>query len=166
MQERKRCWGDGDPEMEKYHDEEWGVPVRNDNMLFERLTLEMFQAGLSWRTVLHKRKAFRNAFENFSAEKIAKFSDNDVKRLLKDSSIIRNELKIRSTIHNAQAVLKLKKENGSFKRWLDTIDPKSKNVDKEFKKHFKFMGPEIVRMFLMSVGKFENVHMKGCWKAK
>ena len=152
--------------MEKYHDNEWGVKIKDDDKLFERLSLEMFQAGLSWRTVLHKRAAFRKAFKDFSILKVANFSEKDVKRLLKDSSIIRNELKIRSTIYNAKKVLDIQKTFGSFRKWIDSLDAKDKNVYKEFKKHFKFMGPGVVESFLMSTGRIETHHMKGCWKAK
>ena len=152
--------------MEKYHDNEWGVKIKDDDKLFERLSLEMFQAGLSWRTVLHKRAAFRKAFKNFSILKVANFSKKDVKRLLKDSSIIRNELKIRSTIYNAKKVLDIQKTFGSFRKWIDSLDANDKNVYKEFKKHLKFMGPGVVESFLMSTGRIETHHMKGCWKAK
>ena len=152
--------------MEKYHDIEWGVKIKDDDKLFERLSLEMFQAGLSWRTVLHKRAAFRKAFKDFSIIKIANFSEKDVKRLLKDSSIIRNELKIRSTIYNAKKALDIQKTFGSFRKWIDSLDANDKNVYKEFKKHFKFMGPGVVESFLMSTGRIETHHMKGCWKAK
>ena len=160
----KRCWGDGDPASEKYHDEEWGMPLKGDNEFFERLSLEMFQAGLSWRTILHKRQAFRKAFANFSIKRVAGFTQRDVKRLLNDKSIIRNELKIKSVIYNAKVFLQLKAEFGSFEKWLDTIDVNDAEVYKVFKKHFKFMGPEVVKSFLMSASKIPSWHGKNCWK--
>ena len=164
--EKKRCWGDGDTLMEKYHDDEWGVPVADDNKLFERFVLEMFQAGLSWRTILHKREAFRMVFKNFSIKKIAKFNDDDIKRMLNDKSIIRNELKIKSVVHNARAIIELRKNFGSFNLWLESLDLNKKDVDKQFKAHFKFVGPEIVKSFLQSIGKVETYHSKNCWKYK
>ena len=164
MADRKRCWGDGDALLEKYHDEEWGTPLKNDDQFFERLTLEMFQAGLSWRTILYKREAFRKAFDRFSITKIANYDRKDLERLLKDKSIIRNQLKIKSAIYNAKVFIQLKKEFGSFEKWLNNIDVKDENVHKIFKKHFKFMGPEIVKSFLMSTGKIPDCHEKNCWK--
>ena len=166
MTNKQRCWGTGDPLMERYHDKEWGVPLKNDDQYFERLTLETFQACLSWRTILLKRQAFRRTFENFSISKVANYTERDVKRLLNDKSIIRNRLKINSAIYNANVFIQLKKELGSFKKWLDTIDVKDRNVHGVFKEKFKFMGPEIVRSFLMSVGKIQECHEKGCWKFK
>lgn len=164
MQNQKRCWGDGDSASENYHDYEWGQPLKTDDEFFERLTLEIFQAGLSWRTVLHKRESFRKAFQNFSVEKVSQFNERDVKNLLGDKSIIRNRLKIESAIHNAKVFLKLKKEFGSFENWLNQNNLLDKNTYKIFQKYFKFMGPEIVKMFLMSVGKIPAEHGKGCWK--
>ena len=164
--EKKRCWGDGNPLMEKYHDGEWGVPVTDDNQLFERFVLEMFQAGLSWRTILYKREAFRKAFKNFSIEKVAKFNDDDIKRMLNDKSIIRNELKIKSAVYNAGVIVVLKKNFGSFNKWLDSLDLKRKDIDKHFKTQFKFVGPKIVKSFLQSIGKVETAHSKDCWKYK
>lgn len=166
MDNKKRCWGDGDPLMEKYHDEEWGKSLENDNQYFERLTLEMFQAGLSWRTILHKRQAFRKAFENFSVAKVANYTEKDVRRLLNDKSIIRNQLKINSAVYNAKVFIQIKKVSGSFEKWLNAIDVNDRNVHKIFKQKFKFMGPEIVKSFLMSVGKIPERHFKGCWKFK
>ena len=163
ISDKKRCWGDGDSLSENYHDNEWGKPLKNDDEFFERLTLEMFQAGLSWRTILVKREAFRKAFQKFQVEKVAKFGKEDIKRLISDSSIIRNKLKIESAIHNAKVFTQIKKDHGSFGKWLSQIDATDKNVHKIFKQNFKFMGPEIVRMFLMSVGKIPS-HEKYCWR--
>jgi DNA-3-methyladenine glycosylase I len=105
MEDLQRCFGTGDPLMEKYHDEEWGVPVYDDRLLFEHLLLDSFQAGLSWRTVLHKRENFRRAFNGFDPERIAKYNDRDRARLLADAGIIRNKLKINAAITNAQVYL-------------------------------------------------------------
>lgn len=165
MPEKRRCWGDGDPVMEKYHDEEWGVKLKTDDEFFERLSLEMFQAGLSWKTILYRRESFRKAFKKFSVEKVSRFGKKDFQRLLKDRSIIRNRLKIESTIYNAKSILQIRKEFGSFRKWLSSIDTYDKNAYKEFQKRFKFMGPEIVRMFLMSTGNIPS-HEKFCWKYK
>jgi DNA-3-methyladenine glycosylase I len=117
--EKKRClWAGDDPLMRAYHDQEWGRPVHDDRILFEFLILEGAQAGLSWRTVLYKREAYRKAFHHFDARKIAAYGAPDVKRLLANAGIIRNRLKIAATIKNAQAFLRVKKEFGSFDRYL------------------------------------------------
>ncbi|MEE9161472.1 MAG: DNA-3-methyladenine glycosylase I, partial [Candidatus Neomarinimicrobiota bacterium] len=102
-----RCWGDGDPLMEAYHDDEWGTPLHDDRGLFEFLLLDNFQAGLSWRTILNKRENFRRAFHNFDAEKIARYGDKDRQRLLADAGIIRNRAKVGAAITNAQAFLEV-----------------------------------------------------------
>ncbi|UCD36820.1 MAG: DNA-3-methyladenine glycosylase I, partial [Fidelibacterota bacterium] len=113
-----RCWGDGDPLMEAYHDTEWGVPVHDDHRLFEMLLLDNFQAGLSWRTVLHKRENFRLAFSGFDASKIAAYTDKDRQRLLADAGIIRNRAKVNAAITNAQAFLQVQNEFGSFDDYI------------------------------------------------
>src|SRR5580698_1651787 len=104
----RRCFGDGDPLYERYHDTEWGFPVPDERALFELLSLEAFQAGLSWRTILGKRDAFRRAFANFDADAVARFSQDEVNRLLEDAGIVRNSAKIESTIGNARAILQLR----------------------------------------------------------
>ena len=104
----RRCWGDGDPLFERYHDEEWGFPVLDERGLFEKLCLEAFQAGLSWRTVLTKRDAFRDAFENFDPDAVARFGDAELQRLLGDRNIIRNRAKIEATLANARATVALR----------------------------------------------------------
>ena len=104
----RRCWGDGDPLFERYHDEEWGLPVLDERGLFEKLCLEAFQAGMSWRTVLTKRDAFRVAFENFDPDAVARFGDDELQRLLGDSNIIRNRAKIEATFANARATVALR----------------------------------------------------------
>jgi len=110
-------WGASDS-MKKYHDEEWGVPLHDDKKLFEFLTLEGAQAGLSWQTILNKRPAYRKAFANFDPKKVAKFTKRDVSRLLKDESIVRNRLKIEATINNAQRFLEIQREFGSFDKYI------------------------------------------------
>ena len=112
-----RCFGDGDPLYEEYHDTEWGIPVHGDEALFERLALEAFQSGLAWITVLRKRPAFRTAFAGFDPEVVARFTDEDVERLLQDASIIRNRMKIEATISNARALLALHEQG----RTLDEL---------------------------------------------
>ena len=112
---KKRCsWAVNDPLLIEYHDKEWGVPLETDDELFERMTLEIFQAGLSWRLILQKRNALRDAFADFSIERVASFTAKDVERLLKDKGIIRNRLKIESTIENARRLKKIVGEYGSF----------------------------------------------------
>lgn len=116
---KPRCWWCGeDPLYIRYHDTEWGIPLHNDRKLFELLLLEGFQAGLSWITILRKRDNFRAAFQKFDPNKIAKFTKKDVLRLMKDEGIVRNRLKIESAITNAQAFLRVKKEFGSFDKYL------------------------------------------------
>jgi DNA-3-methyladenine glycosylase I len=109
-----RCFGAGDPLYERYHDEEWGVPVRDERTLFERISLEAFQSGLSWITILRKREAFRTAFAEFDAEVVADWGDNQVERLLADAGIVRNRAKIEATLANARALRKLHHAGGSL----------------------------------------------------
>ncbi|MCH8327209.1 MAG: DNA-3-methyladenine glycosylase I, partial [Candidatus Marinimicrobia bacterium] len=118
MTEPDRCWGEGDPLMQTYHDDEWGVPLHDDRGLFEFLLLDNFQAGLSWRTILHKRENFRAAFDNFDAKKIAAYGEEKILALLQDAGIIRNRSKVRSAVTNAQAFLKIQQEFGSFDNYL------------------------------------------------
>src|SRR6478609_3984634 len=117
--ERPRCaWAGTDPAMRAYHDREWGVPVHDDRVLFEFLTLEGAQAGLSWSTILRKREGYRKAFAGFDPRKVARFGPQDVKRLMLDAAIVRNRAKIESTIANARAVLAIQEETGSFAAYL------------------------------------------------
>ncbi len=117
--EKHRCgWCKGDALYEKYHDEEWGVPIKDDELLFEFLILETFQAGLSWITILRKRENFRQAFDHFDYKKIAKYGESKIDSLLQDTGIIRNKLKIKATITNAQAYIALQKEFGSFSNYI------------------------------------------------
>lgn len=177
-----RCpWAGSSPAMIEYHDNEWGVPSRDDRHLFEMLTLEGAQAGLSWSTILNKRAGYRKAFKNFDAAKVAKFSAADVKRLMLDAGIVRNRLKIESTINNAGAVLAVKKEFGSFAKYIwsfvdDTpIDNRikstkdlpaetdvSKRISKDMKKRgFRFVGPTVIYAFMQAVG-MTNDHLINC----
>ncbi len=118
MKIRGCVWPGTDPIMLRYHDREWGVPLRNDRKLFEFMVLDAFQAGLSWRTILHKRKNFEKAFDNFDPAKIAKYTPAKIRRLLSDAGIIRNRLKINGTVKNAKAYVALKKKHGSFAKYL------------------------------------------------
>jgi len=147
----------------KYHDEQYGFPIHDDNELFARLMLEINQAGLSWETILKKEKQFRKAYDNFAIAKVAKYTEKDRERLMNDAGIIRNRLKINAAIENAKVLVKIQKECGSFKAWLASHHPKTKEEwVKLFKKHFTFTGGEIVNEFLMSIGYLEGAHTKDC----
>ena len=146
-----------------YHDKAYGFPIADDNELFERLILEINQAGLSWTTILNKQNNFKKAFHNFNIKKVANYKEADRERLLGDTGIIRNRLKIDATIHNANVILQLQKDFGSFKNWLDQNHPKSKEEwIKLFKKTFKFTGGEIVNEFLLSTGYLKGAHIPSC----
>jgi DNA-3-methyladenine glycosylase I len=146
-----------------YHDTQYGFPLDDDNELFERLILEINQAGLSWITILKKADNFRKAYSKFNIAKIAKYTEEDRARLLGDAGIIRNRLKVNAAIVNAQKALELKKEHGSFKGWLDAHHPLTKDEwTKLFKKTFVFTGGEIVNEFLMSTGYLPGAHQKDC----
>jgi len=182
-----RCpWPGSDSLMIKYHDDEWGKPLHDDRKLFEFLILESFQAGLSWRTVLHKRQNFRKAFANFDARKVSKFDKRKIASLLKDASIIRNRLKIEAAINNAKCFLQIQKEFGSFDNYVwsftnkKTIINKPKTIkdipaktslsDKMSedmgKRGFKFRGSTICYAFMQAVGIVDD-HIVGCaWKNK
>ena len=146
-----------------YHDHQYGFPIDSDDELFGRLILEINQAGLSWTLMLRKQEGFRRAYDQFSIEKIAAYDDQDRERLLLDAGIIRNRLKINAAIVNAQKILELRVEFGSFKGWLDAHHPKPKEEwVKLFKKTFKFTGGEIVNEFLMSTGYLPGAHSPDC----
>lgn len=146
-----------------YHDTQYGFPLDDDNLLFERLILEINQAGLSWITILKKADHFRKAFRGFDIAKVAKFGEKDRARLLADAGIIRNRLKVDAAIENAKRIQKLQKEFGSFEGWLDTHHPLTKeDWTKLFKKTFVFTGGEIVNEFLMSTGYLPGAHTKNC----
>jgi len=147
----------------QYHDTQYGFPLNNDDELFERLVLEINQAGLSWITILKKADNFRKAYSNFKIERIAKYTEKDRARLLEDAGIIRNRLKVNAAIVNAQKILELQKEYGSFKKWLDAHHPLTKDEwTKLFKRTFIFTGGEIVKEFLMSTGYLPGSHTKDC----
>jgi DNA-3-methyladenine glycosylase I len=146
-----------------YHDHQYGFPIEEDDELFGRLILEINQAGLSWTLMLRKQESFRTAYDQFSIEKIAAYGETDRERLLLDAGIIRNKLKINAAIANAQKILELKKEFGSFKKWLDANSHLNKEEwTKLFKKTFKFTGGEIVNEFLMSTGYLPGAHSEDC----
>jgi len=146
-----------------YHDLHYGFPIHNDNELFGRLILEINQAGLSWETILKKEASFRAAYSNFDIATIAAYTDTDRERLLADAGIIRNRLKVNAAIENAQVIVSIQKEYGSFEKWLEHHHPLSKTEwVKLFKKHFRFTGGEIVNEFLMSIGYLPGAHDANC----
>ncbi|MCM0019152.1 MAG: DNA-3-methyladenine glycosylase I [Tagaea sp.] len=146
-----------------YHDNEYGFPLAGDDALFERLLLEINQAGLSWELMLKKREGFRAAYAGFVVAKVAKFGAKDVSRLLADPGIVRNKLKVAAAIHNAKVVLELAESHGSFAAWLAAEHPKTKkDWTKLFAKTFKFTGGEIVGEFLMSIGYLPGAHRETC----
>ena len=146
-----------------YHDRDYGFPARADDVLFERLVLEINQAGLSWLTVLKKRAAFAAAFAGFDIDQVAGFAARDVKRLLADAGIIRNRLKIEAAIENARRLQRLRDSHGSFAQWLDAHHPRSKEAwVKLFRETFRFTGGEIVGEFLMSLGYLPGAHVPEC----
>ena len=153
----------GHPFHGPYHDGEYGFPLRRDDELFERLVLEINQAGLSWLTILRKREAFRRAFDGFDVERVAAYGDADRARLLADAGIVRNRLKVDAAIDNARRILALRAWHGSFAGWLDAHHPRSKEAwVKLFKQTFRFTGGEIVGEFLMSTGYLPGAHQEGC----
>jgi DNA-3-methyladenine glycosylase I len=153
----------GHPLHGPYHDREYGFPQREEAVLFERLLLEINQAGLSWETMLKKREGFRAAYSGFDVDKVARYGDEDRVRLLADPGIIRNRLKIEAAIHNAQVIQQLRKSHGSFAAWLDAHHPLPKaDWIKLFKKTFRFTGGEITNEFLMSLGYLPGAHREDC----
>jgi DNA-3-methyladenine glycosylase I len=146
-----------------YHEQEYGFPLETDAELFERLILEINQAGLSWLTILKKREAFRRAYDAFDPEVVAAYGKADRERLLNDSGIIRNRLKVDAAIANAQRILELRKTHGSFAGWLAAHHPRSKDAwVKLFRQTFRFTGGEIVGEFLMSIGYLPGAHVEHC----
>jgi DNA-3-methyladenine glycosylase I len=153
----------GHPVHGPFHDNEHGYPLRADDLLFERLALEIMQAGLSWLTVLKKREAFRSAFANFDPAIVADFTDADVERLMADAGIVRNRLKILALINNAQVIVEMRRTHGGFAQWLDSHHPQPKaEWLKLFKKTFRFTGGEIVNEFLMGTGYLPGAHSPDC----
>lgn len=186
MENKTRCaWCEKDDLYRKYHDEEWGIPVYDDATLFEFLTLETFQAGLSWYTVLAKREHFRLAFDNFDYKKIANYQEDKFQKLLLNPGIIRNKLKVRATTTNAQAFIKVQEEFGSFSKYIwgfvngKPIDnklqslkdipattPLSDAISKDLKKRgFKFVGSTVVYAHMQATG-MVNDHIVDCWTRK
>lgn len=175
---KPRCrWCEGVPEFLPYHDTEWGFPVKDDQRLFEKLSLEGFQSGLSWRTILVKRENFRAAFHGFDFEKVARFTVRDVERLLKNEGIVRHRGKIEAVINNAQRACEVVEQEGSLAAFLWRYEPsaaelakpqtastsaKSVALSKELKKRgWKFVGPTTVYAFMQAMGLI-NDHAEGC----
>jgi DNA-3-methyladenine glycosylase I len=153
----------GHPFHGPYHDREYGFPVRDDAALFERLVLEINQAGLSWLLVLQKRAAFRLAYENFAIERVAGYGATERARLLADAGIIRNRLKVEAVIENARRLQAMRATHGSFAAWLDAHHPlKLSEWTKLFRESFRFTGGEIVREFLVSTGYLPGAHRAEC----
>lgn len=184
MKEKRRCtWCLGNPLYEAYHDQEWGVPLTDDKLLFEFLILETFQAGLSWITILKKRENFRKAFDEFDYSLIARYTQPKVESLMQDAGIIRNHLKIRSAISNAQAYIRVREEFGSFSKYIwQFVDnrpvqnnhrtgseiPASTEISialsKDLKKRgFKFIGPTVVYAHMQATG-MVNDHVQDCFR--
>ena len=178
----RRCWPAGDdPLMDRYHDEEWGVPAHDDRRHFEYLILDAFQAGLSWRTVLHKRENFRRAFSRFDPRRVARYTARDVRRLLGDAGIIRNRLKIEGAVRNAGAFLQIQREFGTFDRYIWTFTG-GRTIENRWKtlrqipartresdamsaalkgRGFTFVGSTICYAYMQAAG-FVNDHLLGC----
>jgi DNA-3-methyladenine glycosylase I len=177
-----RCWwGDSAPEYRHYHDEEWGFPVADDVRLFEKLSLESFQSGLSWLTILRKREAFRRAFAGFDFAEVARFDERDVERLLADASIVRNRAKIEAVVNNARRAAELARTEGSLGAYLWRFEPpaRSERLDqaglralshtlesdtlaKDLKQRgWRFVGPTTVYAFMQAMG-LVNDHLAGC----
>jgi len=153
----------GHPIHGVYHDTEYGFPSADERVLFERLVLEINQAGLSWLTNLKKRSAFRAAFADFEVDRVAAFGSTDIDRLLADSGIIRNRLKIEATTENAKRVQALRQSHGSFVGWLETHHPRSQEEwTRLFRQTFRFTGGQIVNEFLMSLGYLPGAHEPDC----
>jgi len=181
---KMRCpWAEASPEETEYHDNEWGVPVHDDQKLFEMLTLEGAQAGLSWRTILNKREGYRVAFCNFDFHNVAKFTDEDMERLVQDKQIVRNRLKIKSVIGNANGVIQIRKEHGSLSEYLWSFVnhqpiqnawktkeevPNETDISKKMSKDLKgygmrFVGPTICYAFMQVTG-MVNDHLVDCFR--
>ena len=149
----------------EYHDNHYGFPLQNDDELFERLMFEINQAGLNWILILKKQHNFRKAFDNFNIDKVSEYGEADILRLMGDPGIIRNRLKINAAIENARVIQKIRKETGSFSKWLDNNSMTISSLEewtKLFKKTFRFTGGEIVNEFLMSTGYLPGAHSPDC----
>jgi DNA-3-methyladenine glycosylase I len=173
MPPKKRChWVNNEPLYIRYHDREWGVPVHRDRKLFEFLTLEGAQAGLSWFTILQRREGYRRVFKNFDPRLVARFTPAQIARALGDPGIIRNRLKVDSTVSNAKAFLQIQKKYGSFNRYIwqfaGSKNPKasSQKMSRELgKKGFRFVGPTICYAFMQACGLVQD-HDKTCFRAR
>lgn len=186
IMEKKRCiWSVSDPIYIKYHDKEWGVPVHNDRKLFEMIVLDGAQAGLSWLTILKKRNNFRKAFDNFDPQKVAKYDRRKITQLLGNDGIIRNKLKIEAAVTNAKQFLRVKKEFGTFDRYIwqfvegkpkinswkemkqiPATSPESDAMSKDLKaRGFKFVGSTICYAFMQAAG-MVNDHTIDCFRYK
>lgn len=179
--ERARCaWVGDDAEYRRYHDEEWGAPLHGDRALFEKLTLEGFQAGLSWITILRKRPHFREVFAGFEPEVVAEYDDDDVERLMADAGIIRNRAKILATIGNAQIVRGMAAGELDALMWsfapprsasrpeamsdVPAVTPESSAMSKELRRRgFRFVGPTTMYALMQSTGMVDD-HVQGCWR--
>jgi DNA-3-methyladenine glycosylase I len=177
-----RCpWGNSTEDYAAYHDEEWGVPLRGETALYERLSLEAFQSGLSWLTILRKREGFRRAFAGFEPKRVAEFTEADVTRLMNDVSIVRNRAKIEATIRNAHAIADLDvplddllwsfapdqegRERPTLTSEIPAITPESKAMAKELKKRgFAFVGPTTAYALMQATGMVDD-HLASCWRA-
>ena len=183
MDDKIRCsWCEKDDLYKKYHDEEWGIPIYDDSKIFEFLLLETFQAGLSWYTILKKRENFRKAFDNFDYQKIANYDENKIQELLLDAGIIRNKLKVRGSVINAQCFIEVQKEFGSFSKYIWNFTngkpiknnikslkdipgktPLSDKISIDLKKRgFKFVGSTVVYAHMQASG-MVNDHIEDCW---
>lgn len=148
-----------------YHDTVYGFPANSDNELFKRLILEISQAGLSWSTILNKQEGIEAAYDGFDIQTVAKYTESDRARLLADPRIIRNKLKVNAAIYNANQIIELQAQHGSFKAWLDLQFPKSREEwVKLFKKRFKFTGGEITHEFVIGTGYLQGAHHPDCPK--
>jgi DNA-3-methyladenine glycosylase I len=166
-----RCsWGDSTPGYRLYHDREWGLPVADDTRLFEKLSLEGFQAGLSWLTILRKREAFRRAFAGFDFEQVARFDERDVARLMGDASIVRNRAKVEAVINNAGRAAELVQREGSLSAYVWRFEPgaasdglaRAKDLARDLKRRgWRFVGPTTVYAFMQAMG-LVNDHLEGC----
>jgi DNA-3-methyladenine glycosylase I len=153
----------GHPWHGPYHDTEYGFPLEGESALFERLILEINQAGLSWLTILKKREDFRRAYDGFDVDRVAAYGAEDIARLLSDAGIIRNRLKVEAAIHNARVIQGMRDSHGGFHAWLMAHYPREKaEWLRLFKRTFRFTGGEIVGEFLMSIGLLPGAHAPGC----
>ncbi len=186
MDKKNTCsWPGDDPLMTAYHDEEWGVPLHDDRKIFEYMVLDAFQAGLSWSIVLRKREGFRRAFDHFDFKKIARYKEEKIRRLLKDESIIRNQLKIRATVNNAKRFMEVQKEFGTFDKYIwrftgnktllnkwnhlsripaRSVESDAMSIDLK-KRGFKFVGSTICYAFMQAAG-MVNDHLVDCYRYK